>query len=81
MAGGIAAPARLHAYPVRDISSCTMQRWQGHFDHLGKGVIVWDTTSRALSFWFGDGQTFTSHRSSVPASEALTKRGRPRPHP
>lgn len=75
---GLAGPSLLHAQPtpVRNTSSFTMQRWQDHFDELGKGAIVCDTTSRALYFWSGDGQTFNVYPTSVPASEELTRRGR-----
>ena len=58
-----------------NISSFTRVAWQDHFDALGKGVMVADTTSRALHFWSGDGQTYKVYPTSVPISEDLTRRG------
>ena len=76
-AGGLAMPAVLRAQegPGHNISSFTMQRWQDHFDSLGKGAIVADTKSRALHFWGADGTTYRTYPTSVPISEELTKRG------
>ena len=75
--GGLAMPAiaRAQAAPTRNISSFTMQHWQDHFDTLGLGAIVADTTSRALHFWSGDGETYRTYPTSIPISEELTKRG------
>ncbi|QIR84933.1 L,D-transpeptidase family protein [Paracoccus sp. AK26] len=75
--GGLAAPslARAQAGPARNMSSFAMQHWQDHFEELGLGAIVADTTSRALHFWSGDGQTYRTYPTSVPISEELTKRG------
>ena len=56
-------------------SSFMQQRWQDHFDELGKAAIVADTTSRALHFWSGDGETYNIYPTSVPRSDELTKRG------
>ncbi|KAJ02166.1 L,D-transpeptidase [Sulfitobacter mediterraneus] len=62
--------------PVRrNATSFTMQHWQDHFDDLGKAAIVADTTSRALHFWGGDGETYNVYPTSVPRSDELTKRG------
>jgi L,D-transpeptidase ErfK/SrfK len=59
----------------RNIMSFSPQRWQDHFDTLGKGAIVADITSRALHFWSGDGQTYNIYPTSVPRTDELTKRG------
>ena len=59
----------------RNSSSFVTQRWQDHFDTLGLGAIVADTTSRALHYWSADGQTYKVYPTSVPATEELTKRG------
>ncbi|MCX7561163.1 L,D-transpeptidase [Sulfitobacter sp. F26204] len=59
----------------RNATSFIAQRWQDHFDTLGKGAIVADTTSRALHFWNGAGDDYRVYPTSVPASEELTKRG------
>lgn len=75
--GGLAAPSlvRARAGPARNMSSFAMQHWQDHFGELGLGAIVADTTSRALHFWSGDGQTYRTYPTSVPISEELTRRG------
>ena len=59
----------------RNISSFRQQDWRDHFDDLGVASIVADTTSRALHFWSGDGNTYHVFPTSVPISEDLTKRG------
>lgn len=51
------------------------QNWQDHFDTLGKAAIVADTSSRALHYWGGDGDTYKIYPTSVPRSDELTKRG------
>ena len=75
------APAILRAQSTdepavrRNATSFTSQHWQDHFDSLGKAAIVADTTSRALHFWSGDGQTYNIYPTSVPRTDELTKRG------
>jgi len=59
----------------RNASSFTIQRWEDHFETLGKAAIVADTTSRALHFWSGDGADYRLYPTSVPMSEELTRRG------
>lgn len=59
----------------RNASSFTIQRWEDHFETLGKAAIVADTTSRALHFWSGDGKDYRLYPTSVPMSEDLTRRG------
>ncbi|MBK0328159.1 L,D-transpeptidase [Rhodobacteraceae bacterium F11138] len=62
--------------PVRrNDSSFQAQRWQDHFDTLGKGCLLADITSRAVHYWGPDGETYLLFPSSVPMSEELTKRG------
>lgn len=62
--------------PVRrNSSSFRMQRWQDHFDSLGKGCLLADITSRALHYWGPDDSTYLLFPSSVPMSEELTRRG------
>lgn len=68
-------PAPEQAPVPRNATSFVMQRWQDHFDDLGKSAIVADTTSRALHFWSGDGATYNVYPTSVPRSDELTKRG------
>lgn len=59
----------------RNLGSFISQRWQAHFDDLGKGAIVADTTSRALHYWNAGGSDYRVYPTSVPATEELTKRG------
>ncbi|OAN74025.1 peptidase [Sulfitobacter sp. EhC04] len=81
VAATLFAPSVLRADPGdlnpvrRNATSFTAQHWQDHFDTLGKAAIVADTTSRALHFWSGDGQTYNVYPTSVPRSDELTKRG------
>lgn len=51
-----AAPAR------RNISSFRLHDWQDHFDSLGKGILLSDTTTRVLQHWTADGKcAYTPH--------------------
>jgi L,D-transpeptidase ErfK/SrfK len=79
LAGGAAmtVPARVWAEPVvrRNISSFASHDWRDHFDRLGVGCIVCDTTSRALHFWSGQGGDYRVYPTSVPKTDDLTKRG------
>ena len=59
----------------RNMSSFSMQDWRDHFDTLGLGAIVADTTSRALHYWSADGSDYRVYPTSVPLSEELIKRG------
>ena len=56
-------------------SSFVPQRWEDHFDSLGKGAIVADLVSRALHYWSADGADYRLYPSSVPMTEDLTRRG------
>jgi len=69
------APALAAPIIRNNASSFRMQHWQDHFDTLGKGTIVADTVSRALHYWSGDGSDYRIFPTSVPISDALTKRG------
>ena len=69
-------PSVLATDPVRNnVSSFVIQRWEDHFDTLGKGAIVADLVSRALHYWSADGLDYRLYPSSVPMTEDLTKRG------
>ena len=59
----------------RNISSFKAERWQDHFESLGKAAILADTVSRALHFWSADGETYRLYPTSVPRTDELTKRG------
>lgn len=73
----LGAPALAATLPPvrRNTSSFVTQDWRDHFETLGKGAIVADTTSRALHFWNADGTDYRVFPTSVPMSDALTKRG------
>mgnify|MGYP002641254501 CR=1 FL=1 len=60
----------------RNISSFASKSWEPYFSNRKNGVILVDTTSRALHFWSEDGETYKLFPTSVPVSEELTKLGR-----
>jgi len=60
----------------RNISSFSTKSWKPYFSNRRKGVILVDTTSRALHFWSEDGKTYKLYPTSVPVTEQLTRRGR-----
>ena len=60
----------------RNTSSFRVLDWQPYFTDLTNGAILVDMTSRALSYWSEDGQTYRMFPSSVPVSEDLTRLGR-----
>lgn len=61
--------------PVRNnISAFRTQVWQDHFDNLGVGIIICDTTARILQHWTPDGQMYL-YPTSVPLTDELTRRG------
>ena len=73
---GLALSAAAQSTGMRgNASSFYMQDWRDHFDDLGVGTIVADTTSRALHYWNADGSDYRLYPTSVPMSEDLTKRG------
>ncbi|MEL6588299.1 MAG: L,D-transpeptidase family protein [Pseudomonadota bacterium] len=69
--GGEAQPTETR----RNTSSFQRIDWRDHFSTLGKATIVADTSSRALHFWSGDGSTYRLYPTSVPMTDALTRRG------
>lgn len=75
----LAAPRVLRAQEAseahRNASSFVTQHWQDHFDTLGQGAIVCDTQSRALHHWSADGNDYRVYPTSVPMTDALTRRG------
>lgn len=58
-----------------NISSFRILQWQDYFDNTRNGVILADTTSRALHFWSEDQSIYRLYPTSVPLSEELTRRG------
>lgn len=59
----------------RNLSSFRVQRWQDHFNSLGRATIVADIQSRALHYWSADGSDYRLYPSSVPLTDELTRRG------
>jgi L,D-transpeptidase ErfK/SrfK len=57
-----------------NISSFRVHEWRDHFDDLGLGIIISDTTTRVLQHWTSDGQMYV-YPSSVPLSDDLTRTG------
>jgi len=60
----------------RNISSFTAKDWRPYFSNRRRGVILVDTTSRALHYWSEDGETYKLFPTSVPVTPELTKLGR-----
>jgi lipoprotein-anchoring transpeptidase ErfK/SrfK len=58
----------------RNISSFRTHAWQDHFDKIGPGIIIADTTGKMLQHWTPDGEMRT-YPTSVPLTDELTKRG------
>jgi lipoprotein-anchoring transpeptidase ErfK/SrfK len=58
-----------------NISSFRMLQWQDYFENTRNGVILADTTSRALHYWSEDQSIYRLYPTSVPLSEELTRRG------
>ena len=72
---GLATAAPAEPVIRRNTSSFVRQDWRDHFDSLGKGAIVADTTSRALHYWNADETDYRIYPTSVPKTDELTKRG------
>lgn len=73
----IATPGIVHASANerrRNISSFRTHDWRDHFDRIGNGIIIADTTSRMLQHWMEDGE-MRVYPTSVPLTEDLTRRG------
>ena len=60
----------------RNISSFQSRDWRPYFDNTRNGVILVDTTSRAVHYWSEDQSIYRLYPSSVPLSEEPTRRGR-----
>ena len=74
----LATPAIVRAQEAdqarRNISSFALHDWRDHFDALGKGILLSDTTRMVLQHWTADGE-MRVYPTSVPLSDQLTKRG------
>jgi lipoprotein-anchoring transpeptidase ErfK/SrfK len=71
----LAAPSLVRAEVTRNTASFTRQRWQDHFDTLGKGAILANTNERILHYWNATDTDYRVYPTSVPLSDELTKRG------
>lgn len=60
----------------RNMSSFESKTWEPYFSNRKNGVILVDTTSRALHYWSQDGKTYKLYPTSVPVSDDLTRKGR-----
>lgn len=73
-----AAPAGLRAAEPggirHNLSAFRLHDWRDHFDMLGKGILLSDTTTRVLQHWTADGE-MRVYPTSVPLSDDLTRRG------
>ncbi|MDF0603369.1 L,D-transpeptidase [Psychromarinibacter sp. C21-152] len=58
----------------RNISSFRTHEWRDHFDEMGKGIIICDTTSKMLQHWT-PGEGMRVYPTSVPMTDELTRRG------
>ena len=74
----LSAPSILRAQEAvgtrRNTSSFRTHEWQDHFDSLGKGIIISDTSTKVLQHWTTDGE-MRIYPTSVPMSDELTRRG------
>ena len=59
----------------RNASAFRLVDWRDHFDSLKGGVIIADTTARALQYWSQDESVYKVYPTSVPLSEDLTRLG------
>ncbi|SHF66955.1 MULTISPECIES: L,D-transpeptidase [Litoreibacter] len=77
-AAALFAPSILRAQAQtavrRNVSSFLTHEWQDHFNEIGKGILLSDTTSKVLQHWTADGE-MRIYPTSVPISDDLTKRG------
>lgn len=63
--------------PVRRVTmGFRAHDWRDYFDNLDNGVILVDTSSRALHYWSEDESIVKIYPTSVPLSEDLTRLGR-----
>lgn len=74
--GSTEADTQVGGKVQRNISSFRMLAWQDYFDNTTNGVILCDTTSRALHFWSEDTTVYKLYPTSVPLDESLTRLGR-----
>lgn len=79
LAVSLATPALAASTPPpagvrRNLSGFSGQDWRDHFDAVGRGCILCDTTSRALHYWSADG-SYRIYPTSVPRTDELTRRG------
>jgi len=75
-AAAFGSASRADTEGVRNnISSFRMLNWQDYFDNTRNGVILADTTSRALHYWSEDQSIYRLYPTSVPLTDELTRLG------
>ena len=81
-AAALATPSVLRAQEAsfsttarRNASSFKARNWRNHFKSLGSGAILADIDSKVLHYWGPGENNYHLFPSSVPRSEALTRRG------
>jgi len=70
----LAAPAVIAQEITRNVAGFRVHRWQDHFDSIGPGILLSDTTTRVLQHWTADGE-MRIYPTSVPLTDELTRRG------
>jgi len=72
------APAILRAQEAdgvsRNLAAFQPHVWRDHFDEIGAGILLADTSARFLQHWTPDGE-MRLYPTSVPLSDDLTKLG------
>jgi len=72
------APSLLRAETLgtakRNTSGFYTHDWRDHFDMVGVGLIISDTSTKMLQHWSSDG-TMRIYPTSVPLTDELTRRG------
>ncbi|MEJ6709374.1 MAG: L,D-transpeptidase [Amylibacter sp.] len=59
----------------RNASGFLAQNWQDHFTALDRVTILCDTFGRALHYWNPENSDYRIYPTSVPQTDALTRRG------
>ena len=70
----VIARAQENEFSRFNISSFKTHDWRDHFTDLGKGILLSDTTTKALQHWTEDGE-MRVYPTSVPLTDELTRRG------
>jgi len=60
----------------RNMSGFRGASWEPYFSDLNNGAILVDTESRCVHYWSEDQSVYKLYPSSVPLTDAMTRRGR-----